>query len=42
MLCLNSDIKYSKWHKCGYKKLFYICFEEEEDQVLEPSQDLEI
>jgi hypothetical protein len=36
-LCFNCDKKYSKGHKCGEKKLFYVDFEEEEEQ--EPSQD---
>jgi hypothetical protein len=36
-LCFNCDSKYSKGHKCGEKKLFYIECEEEEEQ--EPSQD---
>jgi hypothetical protein len=36
-LCFNCDIKYSKGHECGEKKLFYIDCEEEEEQ--EPSQD---
>ena len=31
-LCLNCDNKYSKGHKCGEKKLFYIYCEEEEAQ----------
>ena len=34
-LCFNCDNKYSKGHKCGEKKLFYIDCEEEEEQ--EPS-----
>jgi hypothetical protein len=36
-LCFNCDSKYSKGHKCGEKKLFYVDCEEEEEQ--EPSQD---
>jgi hypothetical protein len=36
-LCFNCESKYSKGHKCGEKKLFYIDCEEEEDQ--EPYQD---
>jgi hypothetical protein len=40
-LCFNCDSKYSKGHKCCENKLFYIECEEEEDQELEPSQDLE-
>jgi hypothetical protein len=38
-LCFNYDIKYSKGHKCGEKKLFYIDCEEEEEKEQEPSQD---
>jgi hypothetical protein len=40
-LCFNCDSKYSKRHKCGEKKLFYIdCEEEEEEeQQQEPYQD---
>jgi hypothetical protein len=41
-LCFNCDNKYSNGHKCGEKKLFYIYCEEEEDQELQPSQDLDI
>jgi hypothetical protein len=41
-LCFNCDNKYSKGHKCGENKLFYIDYEEEEDQELEPSQDLDL
>jgi hypothetical protein len=37
-LCFNCDNKYSKGHKCGEKKLFYIDCEEEEEQEHEPSQ----
>jgi hypothetical protein len=39
-LCFNCDRKYSKGHKCGEKKLFYIYHEEEEEQEQEqePSQ----
>jgi hypothetical protein len=36
-LCFNCDINKSKGHKCGEKKLFYIDYEEEEYQELEPS-----
>jgi hypothetical protein len=36
-LCFNCDNKYSKGHKCGEKKLFYIDCEEEEEEE-EPSQ----
>jgi hypothetical protein len=40
-LCFNYDSKYSKGHKCGEKKLFYIDCEEEEEQEQEqePSKD---
>jgi hypothetical protein len=38
-LCANCDNKYSKGHKCGENKLFYIHCEEEEEQEQEPSQD---
>jgi hypothetical protein len=38
-LSFNCDSKYSKGHKCGEKKLFYIDCEEEEEQEQEPSQD---
>jgi excinuclease UvrABC ATPase subunit len=44
-LCFNCDSKYSKGHKCGEKKLFYIDCEEEEEEKEEekeeeePSQD---
>jgi hypothetical protein len=31
-LCFNCDNKYSKGHKCGEKKLFYIDCEEEEEE----------
>jgi hypothetical protein len=31
-LCFNCDSKYSKGHKCGEKKLFYIDCEEEQEQ----------
>ena len=31
-LCFNCDSKYSKGHKCGEKKLFYIDCEEEEEE----------
>jgi hypothetical protein len=37
VLCFNCDSKYSKGHKCGEKKLFYIDCEDEEEQ--EPSRD---
>jgi hypothetical protein len=40
-LCFNCDNRYSKGHKCGEKKLFYIdCeYEEEQEHEQEPSQD---
>jgi gas vesicle protein len=38
-LFFNCDSKYSKGHKCGEKKLFYIDCEKEEEQEQEPSQD---
>jgi hypothetical protein len=38
-VCFNCDSKYSKGHKCGEKKLFYIYCEEEEEQEQEPSED---
>jgi hypothetical protein len=40
-VCFNCDSKYSKGHKCGENKLFYIdCEEEEEEEEeQEPSQD---
>jgi hypothetical protein len=37
-LFFNCDNKYSKGHKCGEKKLFYIDCEEEEEEEQEPSQ----
>ena len=37
-LCFNYENKYSKGHKCGEKKLFYIDSEKEEEQQQEPSQ----
>ena len=37
-LCFNCDIKYSKGHKCGEKKLFNINCEEEEAKEQEPYQ----
>ena len=42
VLSFNCDNKYSKGHKCGEKKLFYIDHEEEEANEWEPSQDEEI
>jgi hypothetical protein len=38
-LCFNCDNKYSKGHKFGEKKLFYIDCEEEEEEEQEPCQD---
>ena len=40
-LCFNCDNKYSKGHKCGEKKLFYIDCKGEEKKEQEPSQDVE-
>ena len=37
-LCFNCENKYSKGHKCGEKKLFYIDCEEEEAGDQEPYQ----
>ena len=37
-ICFNCDNKYSKGHRCGEKKLFYIDCEEEEANEQEPSQ----
>ena len=39
ILCFNCDSKYSKGHKCGEKKLFYIDCEEEEAKEEEASQE---
>ena len=41
-LCFNCDSKYSKGHKCGEKKLFYIDYEEEEEKEKETSEAKEI
>ena len=43
-LCFNCDSKYSKGHKCGEKKLFYIDYEEEgeQEQEKESSQDEDV
>ena len=41
-ICFNCDSKYSKGHKCGENKLFYIDCEEEEADDQEPSQIEEI
>jgi hypothetical protein len=37
-LCFNCDSKYSKGHKCGEKKLFYMDCEEKEEQEQEQLQ----
>ena len=37
-ICFNCDRKYSKGHKCGENKLFYIDYEGEEIEDQEPSQ----
>ena len=42
VLCFNCDRKYSKGHKCGENKLFYIDYEEEEANEQEPSPPVEI
>jgi hypothetical protein len=39
-LCFNCNNKYSKGHKCGEKKLFYIDCEEEEEQEQEHQQEV--
>ena len=39
-LCFNCDNKYIKGHKYGEKKLLYIYCEEEQEQELEPYQDI--
>jgi hypothetical protein len=36
-MCFNCDNKYTKGHKCGEKKIFYIDYEEEEENEQEPS-----
>lgn len=41
-LCFNCDNRYIKGNKCNEYKLFQIDFEEEEDQDLEHSQDIEL
>jgi hypothetical protein len=41
-LCFNCDDKYSKGHKCGENKLFYIDCVEEEDKELEPSRVIDL
>jgi hypothetical protein len=41
-LCINCDSKYSKGYKYGENKLFYIDSEEEEDQELEASREIDI
>ena len=40
-LCFNCDSKYSKGHKCGEKKLFYIDCEEEEEKEKETHKEKE-
>ena len=37
-LCFNCDNKYSKGHKCGENKLFYIECKEEEQKAQDPTQ----
>ena len=41
-LCFNCDRKYSKGHKCGENKLFYIECDEEEQKDQEPPQGEEL
>jgi hypothetical protein len=41
-LCFDCDSKYNKRHKCNQRNLFYIYCEEEEDQELVLSQDIEL
>jgi len=41
-ILFNFDRNLNKGRKCGERKLFYIDCEEEEDQELEPLQDLEL
>jgi hypothetical protein len=38
-ICFNCYNNYSKGHKCGKNKLFYIYYKKEEDKGLELSQD---
>ena len=40
-LCLNCDSKYSKGHKCGENKLFYIDCEEDEEKEKETQKEKE-
>lgn len=40
-LCFNCDNKYSKGHKCGEKKLFYIDCEEDEEKEQETLEEKE-
>ena len=40
-LFFNCDIKYSKGHKCGEKKLFYIDSEEDEEKEQETHEEKE-
>jgi hypothetical protein len=40
-LCFNCDSKYSKGHKCGEKKLFYIDCEEDEEKEKETPEEKE-
>ena len=41
-LCYNCDNKYIKGHKCAEKKLFYIDYEEEEENDQETSKEEDI
>jgi hypothetical protein len=40
-LCLNCHSKYSKGHKCGENKLFYIDYEEDEEKEKETPEEKE-
>ena len=39
--CFNCDSKYSKWHRCGEKKLFYIYCEKDEEKEQEIQEEKE-
>jgi hypothetical protein len=41
-LCFNSYNRYSKGHTYSENKVFYIYDQEEEDQILVPSQNIEL
>ena len=40
-LCFNCDNKYSKGHKCGDKRLFYIDYEKDEEKEQETTEEKE-